>query len=48
MKTFYTSMERDGKRPAEALREAQLSMMRDRVWSSPYYWAGFTIQGEWK
>jgi CHAT domain-containing protein/Tfp pilus assembly protein PilF len=48
MKAFYTSMEHDGKRPAAALREAQLSMFRDRRWSLPYYWAGFTIQGEWK
>jgi CHAT domain-containing protein/Tfp pilus assembly protein PilF len=48
MQAFYASMERDGKRPAEALREAQLSLINDRRWSSPYYWAGFTIQGEWK
>jgi len=48
MKAFYTSMERGGKRPAEALREAQLSLLNDQRWSSPYYWAGFTIQGEWK
>jgi CHAT domain-containing protein len=48
MKAFYTSMEREGKRPAEALRDAQLLLMQDRRWSSPYYWAGFTIQGEWK
>jgi CHAT domain-containing protein/Tfp pilus assembly protein PilF len=48
MKAFYASMQRDGKRPAEALREAQLSLLQDRHWSAPYYWAGFTIQGEWK
>jgi CHAT domain-containing protein len=32
--------------PAAALRAAQGSMARDRRWSSPYYWAGFTLQGE--
>jgi CHAT domain-containing protein/Tfp pilus assembly protein PilF len=48
MKAFYKSMEQEGKRPAQALREAQLSMIQDRRWSAPYYWAGFTIQGEWK
>jgi len=48
MKAFYASMEQDGRRPAQALREAQLSLLEDRRWSAPYYWAGFTIQGEWK
>jgi CHAT domain-containing protein len=32
--------------PAAALREAQISFWRDKQWSSPYYWAAFTLQGE--
>jgi CHAT domain-containing protein/tetratricopeptide (TPR) repeat protein len=32
--------------PAAALREAQISFWRDKPWSSPYYWAAFTLQGE--
>jgi len=32
--------------PAAALREAQISLWRDKPWSSPYYWAAFTLQGE--
>jgi CHAT domain-containing protein len=32
--------------PAAALREAQVSFWRDKRWSSPYYWAAFTLQGE--
>lgn len=32
--------------PAAALREAQLSMARDKRWAAPYFWAGFTLQGE--
>jgi CHAT domain-containing protein len=32
--------------PATALREAQLSMWRDKRWRSAYYWAGFILQGE--
>jgi CHAT domain-containing protein/tetratricopeptide (TPR) repeat protein len=32
--------------PAAALREAQISLWRDRRWKSPYYWAAFTLQGE--
>ena len=32
--------------PAAALREAQISLWRDKPWGSPYYWAAFTLQGE--
>ena len=36
-------------RPADALRHAQIRMWRSKSdWSAPYYWAAFTIQGEWK
>jgi CHAT domain-containing protein len=52
MVRFYTNMlqGRDGKKltAAAALREAQLSMWRDRRWESPYDWAGFVLQGEWR
>jgi CHAT domain-containing protein len=33
-------------RPAEALRAAQIEMSRTPRWSSPYYRAGFVMQGE--
>jgi CHAT domain-containing protein len=45
---FYAAMLRQGLRPAAALRYAQLSAFKDRRWQSPYYWAAFTLQGEWK
>jgi CHAT domain-containing protein len=48
MKRFYQGMLKDGLRPAAALRAAQVSMWKDRKWQSPYYWAGFVIQGEWR
>jgi CHAT domain-containing protein len=32
--------------PAAALRAAQAWMRRQKRWSSPYYWAAFTLQGE--
>jgi len=32
--------------PAAALRAAQVSMINDKHWSAPYYWAGFILQGE--
>jgi CHAT domain-containing protein len=35
-------------RPAAALRQAQLDMLREKGRSSPYFWAGFSLQGEWR
>jgi CHAT domain-containing protein len=32
--------------PAAALREAQISMIRDQKWNAPYYWAPFIMFGE--
>jgi CHAT domain-containing protein len=48
MKRFYRSMLKDGRRPADALRAAQLEMSRHPRWSAPFYWAGFVLQGEWR
>jgi CHAT domain-containing protein/tetratricopeptide (TPR) repeat protein len=48
MKWFYRAILVDGRRPAEALRAAQLEMARQPRWSAPFYWAGFVLQGEWK
>ena len=46
MKLFYTNMLRDGMKPSEALRAAQNSIRQRPEWRSPYYWAGFTLQGD--
>jgi CHAT domain-containing protein len=48
MKKFYRGVLHQGLKPAAALRAAQLEMSVDRRWASPYYWAGFTMQGDWK
>ncbi|MGH9937412.1 MAG: CHAT domain-containing protein, partial [Blastocatellia bacterium] len=48
MQYFYRGMLKQGLRPAAALRAAQIEMSRSSRWSSPYYWAGFVIQGEWR
>ena len=48
MTHFYQKMLRDGLRPAAALRAAQLALAKDPRWEAPYFWAGFTLQGEWK
>lgn len=48
MTRFYRRMLKDGMRPAAALRSAQVSLMKERKWASPFYWAAFTLQGEWR
>ena len=47
MSYFYQEMFTNQKKPAAALRAAQLKMAKNRAWKAPYYWAGFIIQGEW-
>ena len=48
MSVFYRKMLADNLRPAAALRAAQIEMMKQPRWRSPYYWAPFVLQGEWK
>jgi CHAT domain-containing protein/Flp pilus assembly protein TadD len=48
MASFYQGMLQKGLTPAAALRAAQLEMLQQEKWKSPYYWAAFTLQGEWR
>ncbi len=48
MQHFYRGMLKENLRPAAALRAAQIEMSKQKRWSSPYYWAGFVMQGEYK
>ena len=48
MQRLYTGMLRNNKTPAAALRAAQIEMLRSAQWQSPYYWAPFVMQGEWR
>jgi hypothetical protein len=34
--------------PSQALRMAQIEMWEQQQWKSPYFWAAFTLQGEWR
>jgi CHAT domain-containing protein len=45
---FYKKMLQDGLQPTAALRATQREMLQDTPWKSPYYWAAFTLQGEWR
>jgi len=48
MASLYRNMLREGKQPAAALRAAQLELRKQKRWESPYYWAAFLQQGEWR
>jgi CHAT domain-containing protein/uncharacterized protein HemY len=48
MKRFYTNMLQRGMTPAAALRAAQNSIRQEPQWHSPYYWAAFTLQGDYR
>jgi CHAT domain-containing protein/tetratricopeptide (TPR) repeat protein len=48
MTRFYKGMLKEGLRPAQALQAAQVSMFKEKRFASPFYWAAFTLQGEWR
>lgn len=48
MTKFYQKMLKQSQRPAAALRAAQVEMWRQKQWNAPFYWAAFTLQGEWR
>jgi len=47
MKRFYENMIKNNMEPSAALRAAQLEMLKGED-SSPFYWAAFVLQGEWR
>jgi CHAT domain-containing protein len=48
MKLFYRGLLVEKLSPAAALQRAQLSMLKNPRWEAPFYWAGFSLQGEWR
>ncbi len=49
MRLFYAAMlGSQHQSPLAALRTAQNAMRAQSRWASPYYWAGFTLYGEWE
>lgn len=48
MEKFYRHMAQEHLSAARALQRAKMEMSKDRTWHDPYYWAGFTLQGEWQ
>ncbi|MEW6279903.1 MAG: CHAT domain-containing protein [Candidatus Eremiobacterota bacterium] len=47
MVEFYRQLS-DGKSKAEALRQAQLKVLREPRWSNPACWAAFELIGDWR
>lgn len=48
MQRFYQKMLKKNLPPSESLREAQISMIKDKYYAHPFYWAGFNLQGDWQ
>jgi CHAT domain-containing protein len=48
MKHFYQNLLQKKLAPPAALRAAQMEMKQIPRFRAAYFWAGFTIQGEWK
>ena len=48
MRRFYQGVLKDGLRPANALRKAQISLIQDKNFNHPFYWAAFTLQGDYR
>jgi CHAT domain-containing protein len=49
MVRFYRKLLGPGREPPiEALRSAQIEMMKDKRWQAPYFWAAFVLQGDWR
>jgi CHAT domain-containing protein/Tfp pilus assembly protein PilF len=48
MTEFYKELLQKNRTPAAALRQAQITQMGKKSRRSPYYWAGFQLQGEWR
>jgi len=47
MEYFYGELKKSHS-PVKALHNAQQKMVADAQWSSPYYWAGFVLAGDWR
>lgn len=48
MEDFYQILSNEQITPSQALRKAQINMLKDSRFNSPYYWAAFTIQGDFR
>lgn len=47
MKRFYQQLSTNKLSKGEALRQAQLSMLKNRWYKHPFYWSAYTLVGNW-
>ncbi|HEY6986137.1 MAG TPA: CHAT domain-containing protein [Rhodanobacteraceae bacterium] len=48
MRAFYRALLQQGRRPQDALVDAEHEMQREARWRAPYYWSGYVLQGDWR
>ena len=48
MENFYQKMAEDKFTPSQALRQAQIKLRQNQQYQSPFYWAAFTVQGDFR
>jgi CHAT domain-containing protein len=47
MSYFYEFLRKGKQSPSQALRSAQQKLRMQTIWTSPFYWGAFVLQGEW-
>ncbi|GAA6622677.1 CHAT domain-containing protein [Scytonema sp. NUACC26] len=47
MSKFYSELNKSGATKVEALRQAQLSLLKSSQYKHPYYWSPFVLVGNW-
>ncbi len=48
MTRFYTHLRKPGVTKAEALRQAQMEIMKQTDFDDPFFWSGFVLVGNWQ
>ena len=48
MKNFYAGIANENLTPSQALRSAQIKLRENPQYRSPFYWAAFTVQGDYR
>jgi CHAT domain-containing protein len=47
MPEFYKALQQSGTSKAQALQQAQLTLIKDKQYAHPYFWASFILVGNW-